>query len=277
MAIYPGAIVKLLTVDKGRQKLTEYNRVNAHVAVSESSSLYGQFNQKGAADSHFYVRKDGTVEQYVDTAWRANADYEGNDATISIESQGGVNDPNGEKWTSAQVETIAQIYAWAVKTHGIARALADSAKKDSSSRGLSWHRLGIDGNFPALPDIRAGREQRGGGMHWSTAFGKACPGDAKVQQMPSVYDRAIEILDGSAPPNPDPDPTALIQGDDMFTVANNVSGSANEGTWWIVVPQGDGKPRATVLGSQDNLTGVPHVQFKWSKSWEKFQGSVTFA
>lgn len=211
MAIYPGAIVRLLTVDKGRKKLTEYNRVNAHVAVTESSSLYGQFNNKSSADSHFYVRRDGTVEQYVDTAWRANADYEGNDATISIETQGGVNNADTEPWDPPQLETIAQIYAWAVTTHGIPVSQASSSKKDSTSRGLSWHRLGIDGNFPALPDIRAGRNQRGGGMYWSTARGKLCPGGGKIQQIPGIFARAQAILGGAAPipPNPTPDDGTL--------------------------------------------------------------------
>lgn len=206
MAIYPGAIVRLLTVDKGRKKLTEYNRVNFHVAVSESSSLYNMFNQKGAADSHFYVRRDGTVEQYVDTAWRANADYEGNDATISIETQGGVNNADTEPWTSQQTETLAQIFAWAVKTHGIPVQQASSSKYDNTSRGMSWHRLGIDGNFPSLPDIRAGRQQRGGGMHWSTAFGKLCPGGGKIQQVPSIFARARVIIDGGGPTPTPPDP-----------------------------------------------------------------------
>jgi len=207
MAIYPGAIVKLLTANKGRKRLTEYNRVNLHVAVSEASSLYSFFNNPNNADSHFYVRRDGSVEQYVDTDWRANADREGNDATISIESQGGVNSPDTEQWTAAQAETMAQIYAWAVKTHGIAVSQASSSKKDSTSRGLSWHRLGIDGNFPSLPDIRAGRNQRGGGMYYSSAFGKVCPGGGKIQQVPGIFARAQAILGGAGPtPTPPPDP-----------------------------------------------------------------------
>jgi len=204
MARYPGAIWRPIA-SKGRKTLTEYNRVNLHVAVSEASSLYDYFNQS-SSDSHFYVRKDGTVEQYVDTSQRANADYQGNDATISIETQGGVNNANGEPWTAAQTETLAQIYAWAVQTHGIKVAQASSSKYDDTSRGLSWHRLGIDGNFPPLPDIRAGRNQRGGGMYWSTSSGKACPGDAKIQQVPGIFARAQSILTSGTGPTPTPPP-----------------------------------------------------------------------
>lgn len=198
MAIYPGALNKPITAAKGRKALTIVNRVNLHVAVSEASSLHGAFNRTGVPDSHFYVRRDGTLEQYVDTSMRAFADLEGNDATISIETQGGVINADSEPWTPQQLETLARLYAWVVRTHGVARKLATSSQIGDASKGLSWHRLGIDGNFPALPDIAAGRKQRGGGMHYSKAAGKLCPGAGKIRQIPSIFDRAMVLLDGGA-------------------------------------------------------------------------------
>lgn len=207
MARYPGAIWKPITASKGRRRLTQYNRVNLHVAVTTGTSLHAFFNRSGQVDSHFYVRLDGTVEQYVDTAWQAFADRDGNDATISIETAGGVKNPDSEPWTPAQVESLARLYAWAVRTHGIAKRVAKDSKPGASSRGLSWHRLGIDGNFPALPDVRAGRRQRGGGMHYSKAAGKICPGAGKIRQVPTIYARAVAILDGAKPaPTPKPQP-----------------------------------------------------------------------
>jgi len=200
MALYPGATYRPITANKNRRRMTQYNRVNAHVAVSDAASLYPYFNRSGIPDSHFYVRKDGTAEQYVDTAFMAFADLEGNDATISIETQGNGDEP----FTAKQAETVAQIYAWAVRTHGIARKMATDAKMGVSSHGLSWHRLGCDGNFPQLPDVRAGRIQRGGGMRYSKSYGKGCPGDQKIYQMDDIYRRAMQIL-GSAPaPTPTP-------------------------------------------------------------------------
>ena len=216
MAWFPEAIRKPLTADKMagaglRPRLTVFNRVNLHVAVSEGSSLFDFFNRSGRADSHFYVRKDGTVEQYVDTAFRAFADLEGNDATISIETQGGLNNPQGEPWTDAQVEALAKIYAWAAREHGVRVQIAQNSKVGDSSKGLSWHRLGIDGNFPALPDVRAGRIQRGGGMRYSGSFGKVCPGDEKIRQADRVFARANEILGGAAPaPAPAPVPVPVV-------------------------------------------------------------------
>ncbi|WP_062077658.1 peptidoglycan recognition protein family protein [Demequina globuliformis] len=222
MARYPGAIWKPIDAKylPGR-KLVTHNRVNLHVAVSEASSLHGYFNGPGKPSSHMYLRKDGVFEQYVDTDYMAEADLEGNDATISVETQGGVKNANGEPWTDAQVEALAEFYAWCVKTHGVSLRMATSSKLGDESRGLSWHRLGIDGNFPDLPDIRAGRLQRGGGMYYSRSRGKICPGDAKIKQVPAVFSRAAIILEGevsgggnSKPdvkpdPKPEPKPTGI--------------------------------------------------------------------
>lgn len=217
MSIYPGAVVNLL--DKaysGFQPLTQHNRMNLHVAVSEAPSLHGYFNQPGRPSSHFYVRKDGVVEQMVDTNWRAEADLEGNDATVSVETQGGLYDPQGEPWTPEQVEALAHLFAWAVREHGIVSRLAEDSKIGASSKGLSWHRLGIDGNFPAAPNPLAGRLQRGGGMHYSTSRGKVCPGDAKILQVPEILARSQQINGGAVdvpvvvPPAPNPIPTPPV-------------------------------------------------------------------
>lgn len=205
MAIYPGAVVRLIdTKFLSGKKIAVFNRVNLHVAVSESSSLYSYFNASGRASSHFYVRRDGTVEQYVDTSLQAEADLDGNDATISVETQGGVNNADSEPWTDQQLSAMASLYRWARETHGIRNQMASSSQTNDSSKGLSWHRLGIDGNFPALPNPCAGRQQRGGGMKYSSAGGKLCPGCAKINQIPEIFNRSQ--TDAPVPPTPDPGP-----------------------------------------------------------------------
>ena len=202
MAMYPGSTPRLISTKYlSGAAMAVYNRVNLHVAVSESSSLFNQFNQSGQASSHFYVRRDGSSEQYVDTSLQAEADLDGNDATISIETQGGVNDADNEPWTDAQLTALAQIFAWAMATHGIRNQLASSSQTNDSSKGLSWHRLGIDGNFPSLPNPCAGRGQRGGGMKYSSSGGKLCPGCGKINQIPEIFARAGG---GGTPQPPNP-------------------------------------------------------------------------
>lgn len=206
MAICPGANVRLLTADKGRQRLTIYNRVNVHIAASNAASLYDYFNKTGRPDSHFYVRKDGTFDQYVDTAWRANADYQGNDATISFETQG----VEGDSLTAEQKKTIAYIYKWARQTHGIKNKIAADSKIGESSHGLSWHRLGIDGNFPALPSPYAGRLQRGGGMRYSTSRGKTCPTNNWIDAIPEIYQLSQDAPAPVPTPTPTPPPNTKL-------------------------------------------------------------------
>lgn len=223
MALYPGAKVRLLDRKfAGYNALNIFNRVNLHVAVSMATSLFGFFNRPARPSCHVYILKNGGVEQSVDSDRQAEADLEGNDATLSVETQGGLFKPNSEPWTDAQLEAIARFVAWAHVTHGIALKLATDSKIGPSSHGLSWHRLGVDGNFPSLPDIRAGRLQRGGGMHYSKSRGKACPGDAKIRQIPGILERAKEIVAAGhghlgALPHPEPEPTPPDTGTEPAT------------------------------------------------------------
>lgn len=227
MPIYPGAIYKPITAAKGRTRMSAYNRINLHTAVTSSSSLHTYFNQSGRPDSHFYVREDGTVEQYVDTSLRAFADLDGNDATISIETWDGygrVPWPGGQPppWTPAQLASLAALCAWIMRTHDIPVRLAQNSQPGASSRGLSWHRLGIDGAFPRLPDQRAGRLQRGGGMHYSKSAGKVCPGDARIAQVPSIL-AAIS----KPTPTPAPAPAPVVQEEpDMVIIRRKSDGAA---------------------------------------------------
>ena len=192
----PGAVWRPITARKRRNPIKP-ERVNYHVAVSEAASLHGYFNVAGRVDSHFYVLKSGTIEQYVDTSVEAYADLQGNPTTISVETQGGLRNPDGEKWTAAQVEALAKIAVWAHKTHGIPLTLARDSKPGASSRGLSWHRLGVPGSFPNSWPLWG---LRVGGLKYSNAAGKTCPGTAKIHQMPDVLARAKALNGGGGAP-----------------------------------------------------------------------------
>lgn len=193
MSLYPGASVRL--IDKkflsgsgqGLRMFT-YNRVNLHIAAG-NGSLFNFFNQPGRASSHFWVAKSGLVEQYVDTSLRAEADLQGNDATISIETEG------SDQWSEAQIQGIIALVSWITVTHKIPQQLAQDSQLGATSKGISWHRLGIDGNFPPLPSRQAGRLQRGGGMHYSTSRGKVCPIDPNIDL---IYDRILPGVTGGA-------------------------------------------------------------------------------
>lgn len=209
MAWFPEAIRK--EIAKHKKPLTLFNRVNLHVAVSEADSLFGYFSRSDVGVvSHFYVRRDGTVEQYVDTRYQAAADLDGNDASISVETEGGVHNAQGEPWSAAQLASLAKIFAWAVEVHGIPARLAENSLPGAPSRGLSWHRLGVD------------PWRVSGGMRYSKSRGKICPGDAKISQIPGILAAATtgQVVSPLPPaPSPSPAPTPepvrnyLIHGD----------------------------------------------------------------
>lgn len=178
MAWYPKAIRK--EIKRHRTLRLNKGRVCLHVAVSEGSSLFGYFNQSGNPTSHFYVRRDGTIEQYVDTKYRAPANLEGNSSLISFETQGGVKNANTEPWTAAQVEAMAECLAWLNKVEGVPLQLMPNSK--SSSVGIGWHQLGVD------------PYRVSGGEKWSSAYGKICPGGGKIKQIPAIIARAKALV-----------------------------------------------------------------------------------
>lgn len=168
-------------------------RLILHTAVSTAGSMHAYFNVSGRATPHFYVNAKGGGEQYIDTGFQSTANLEGNHDCITVESwDNGA--PGGQvpDWTDAQVEWCARLAAWCHEHHGIPLERLPSSRP--GTRGVGWHRLGIDGNFPS--GLLAGRVS--GGERWSESTGKICPGDRKIR---GVVERII--------------PRAKQSGDDM--------------------------------------------------------------
>ena len=180
MARMPGTTWK--PIDRNyTPRSSKKSRVILHVADSEATTLHGWFSTVGAkASSHFYVARDGSIEQYVDTDHISWTSGEGNSDSIGVETQGRA---TGE-WTPAQCKALADIIRWAHQVHGVPLRLMASSK--ASEHGVGWHRLGVDGYFPELPSMLAGRSQRGGGQKWSKDGGKPCPGDDRIPQIPGI-------------------------------------------------------------------------------------------
>ncbi|MFY3742264.1 MAG: hypothetical protein HMLIMOIP_002733 [Candidatus Nitrosomirales archaeon] len=90
---------------------------------------------------------------------------------------------NVPAWTPAQIESLAQICAWGYRTHGIPLVACPDSRP--GSKGIAFHRQGIDGNYSN------GRVS--GGEVWSSSRGKVCPGDRRIAQVPLVIKRARQI------------------------------------------------------------------------------------
>lgn len=195
MPWYPGAIKR--DIGRGRYAHTPVRFV-LHTAVVNAGEL-----KPGATGSfwHFYVGPTGTIYQYVDTAMRAGAEtYPGSEGSISVETWDGYREDANRRpipldaygvsgwrhgsdvpaWTTAQATAIAKLFAWVRSVHpGVPARLATSSRADSSSYGLAWHRLGVKARA-------SDTVSQTGGVVWSSAAGKVCPGDRRIAQLPGI-------------------------------------------------------------------------------------------
>lgn len=80
------AVHKPLKINFTPRNRSRTDGIILHVAASEAASLHGWFsNPKAAASSHLYVRRDGTVEQYVDLDQISWASVRGDLRCISVD------------------------------------------------------------------------------------------------------------------------------------------------------------------------------------------------
>ncbi len=174
MALMPG--IPVLDAPFDKRSMDRYDIVCVHTIVGFAP----------AHAAHFSVKADGTILQSRDTRWRSAANLDGNPRVIAIENED--HGPAFPPWTGsdvppltdAQVEANAAILRWAHETHGIPLQLCPDSR--STSRGLAYHRQGIDGDFATFrfPGRVAGGEV------WTTSPGKVCPGDRRIAQLPEI-------------------------------------------------------------------------------------------
>lgn len=220
-----------------------------------------------AHPAHFSTRADGHIYQSRDTHYRSAANLNGNYRIIAIE-----NDDHGSEFgswdtndghdvpafTPEQCEAIAQICAWAYKTHGIPLVACPDSK--STSRGVAYHRQGIKGNWTgyAYPGIVSGGEL------WSEHTGKVCPGDARITQLLTIIIPRARILAGLDVPS-----YVLPGSEEDMTVVN--SGTEFCGLLFSSGKMIDISTDSTARKSaQDNLNSKAWQQLLVSKStWDE--------
>lgn len=145
-------------------------------------SLFGYWLNGTSLESHWWVALNGQSEQYMPADRQADANYLANDFALSIETENHLANVraqswNEDPWTSAQIEEMATICAWAHKEWGI--PLVQATSWDGS--GIGYHiQFGSPGKW--------------------TNVAKACPGRKRIEQVPLVIRRARELAAaGSAP------------------------------------------------------------------------------
>lgn len=178
--------------------------------------------------AHFSTNAAGYLWQSRDTRYTSAANYQGNHRVIAIENEdhgaayGAWNTNDGHQvpgFTAAQIETIAKVCAWAHQVHGIPLVLCPNSLP--GSRGIAYHRQGIDGNWAGF--AYGGRVA--GGEVWSTSTGKVCPGDRRITQLiTQIIPRARQLA------GLEEDPMAIEDVENMMWKGGPVTGSVAPGT-----------------------------------------------
>lgn len=167
---YPKAEQHLIPAGANDPEITPVGVV-LHVAASSPLSLFGFFNgpSKGI-ESHFYIRRDGTVEQYRGTGHEADAQFEGNSWTVGTERFGFISVEtagfaNG-RWNKAQLAAIQDLLLWAHDAHGIPLRKVSLVQPPTLAAGG----VGFHTQF----------------ARWSNVPGKTCPGPRRKVQFAKV-------------------------------------------------------------------------------------------
>jgi hypothetical protein len=159
--LIPGATRKLIPPGANDPRIKARMGI-LHVAATNATSLYEFFNgPSGGIESHAYILKNGSQEQYRDTDYQADANYDANDFAISFETQGLAS----EKWTTLQLETIKKDMLWAKKAHNIPLRVVKTW--DDPVGGWGYHTL------------------FGSPSHW-TPVAKSCPGPLRIEQFHDI-------------------------------------------------------------------------------------------
>lgn len=136
-----------------------------HVAVTNIASLFPYFRSgSGGVESHFYIRRDGTVEQYRSVFREADANLGANSylvdgkrfGAVSIETAG----MGPGRWTEEQKRAIEELLLWLHEEHQIRLAPVVVSRPTLATGGVSYH-----SRF----------------RNWSPVV-KSCPGPRRIRQ-----------------------------------------------------------------------------------------------
>lgn len=201
--LYPGARWHPLGAQT-ETRMRSHDIICLHTMVGYLASTDRYFritNGEGfrGTESHFGVggpwgpdlggQLDGAVWQWQDLAFKADANLDGWDRVISIETADNAPLLPGDiaAWSAAQVDGLVALVdwlcsptahakcppAWTCHRDGIPRQLIPDTLP--GRRGIGWHAQGVPGVGLVT-----------GGEQWSNAKGKVCPGARRIAQVKAV-------------------------------------------------------------------------------------------
>jgi|SRR5262245_36990457 len=244
MALNPQAVWRGPALNHGGA-MSEFRGLVIHIAEGYyEGTIQYMLHNPDSASSHFVCGNgalgqgnDGDLAQLLDTSIVAYTQINGNGKWISVECAGFT--PNA--LTAAQVETVAQLFAWCHQVHGVKLQLA----YDPTGFGLGHHSMGTDGHDNPTDTWT--------GPTWGHTD---CPGPAIYNQKPAILARAIEIVTGDdvemrqvlvryadAPTRPDGSPGYL-----QVYLADGMRQRPLPDSFFVLPPGGSLQPKPGIVG-----------------------------
>lgn len=234
--LYPGASYRPLG-SQTQPRMSRYDIFCYHTMVGYLTSTDNMFHQNGygGTESHFGIGGkwggdvakgyDGTVFQWQDLAYTADANFQGNPRILSVETADNApqSASNLAPWTSRQLDSLVTLTVWICRKYSIPPILVQDSRP--GRRGLAYHRQGVEhsdgiGSHPGY--------LVSGGERWSTSVGKQCPGQARINQISAIIiPRVQDILNG------DTETDMAINDDDIDRIwnkANDITDQAPAGS-----------------------------------------------
>lgn len=160
--------------------MLEHRGLVVHIAEgSYDGTITWCFTSRGdqAVSAHFVVARDGRAAQLLDTDVTAWTQRAGNGHWLSVECEG----RTPEALTTAQIETIAKIFARGCLRYGYPLQIATAPDQE----GLGHHSMGTNGH-----DVPTDTWT---GPTWGH---EDCPGPPIIAQKPAILTRAITLAAG---------------------------------------------------------------------------------
>lgn len=172
--------------ENATQKFLKPTQFIVHTAVDHPgpTNLWRFFARTDVTvESHWWLRMDGRLEQFIDTDVQAHANLYGNSRALSVETED-EGDPAHTPWTPAQVDALVKLLVFVHKEHGIPLEIMPNWQ----APGVGWH---------SMWGFKDGVNLTGGYLQspWTNSRGKTCPGKLRIQQfINEVLPRAQAIV-----------------------------------------------------------------------------------
>lgn len=135
-----------------------------HSAAADTSSLWSWFARRDVTlEAHFFVKWDGTIEQYLDTEVRGDANRYANEFAVSIETEDD-GKPDSQPWSDQQLAALTRLLNWLMEVH----------PRIQRQRCQAWNGSGI------------GYHTMWGAPSEWTPVKKSCPGAVRIRQFANV-------------------------------------------------------------------------------------------